>query len=218
MSRTKQIVLSFCLFGLTPIAAAHPTRIGYLYDTQGMIVHTGSGDCIRTSEWTTANAVAECDSVAKPAPVALPASQPKSRVIQPAVVKPVPSTIRIELSADESFAPSKAELQPETQTKLSQLVQELKGLDYDQIVITGHADRSGPAAANQRLSERRAYAAHNFLVSEGIPASKIQSSGKGSSEPITKPGDCADLKHKALAACLAPDRRMEIRISGTRKK
>lgn len=218
MNRIQQIISSFCLLGFAQLAAAHPTSIGYLYDTQGTIVHAGSGGCIRTAEWTPANALAECDDVAKPTSVAQPVAATPKTAIKPAAVQAVPSTIQIELSADESFEPSKAELRAETKAKLSQLVKELQGLNYDQIVITGHADRTGPAAANQRLSERRAIAAHNYLVSEGIPASKMQSSGKGSSQPITKPGDCAGLKHKELAACLAPDRRMEIRISGTRTK
>lgn len=217
MNRIQQVVSSVCLFSFAQLAAAHPTSIGYLYDSQGTVVHAGSGGCIRTAEWTAANALPECDTVAKPAPVAAAPSAPKT-LIKPAAVQAAPSTIRIELSADESFEPGKAELRAETKTKLNRLVMELKDLDYDLIVITGHADRTGSAAANQRLSERRAIAAHNYLVSEGIPANKMQSSGKGSSQPVTKPGDCAGLQHKPLAACLAPDRRMEIRISGTRTK
>jgi outer membrane protein OmpA-like peptidoglycan-associated protein len=49
--------------------------------------------------------------------------------------------------------------------------------------IIGHADRSGSAAANDRLSEQRAQAAKAYLVSRhGIDGARISTSGRGSSE------------------------------------
>lgn len=215
MNRIQQIVASFCLLSLTQIAAAHPSSIGYLYDTQGNIVRTGYGGCVRTSQWTPANALAECDAVAQAAtaPAAKSAAAPA-----PATKAAAPSMIQIDLSADESFETNKAELSAEAKIKLSALAKQLNGLSYDRIIITGHADHSGSAAGNQQLSERRAYAAHNYLVSEGVPSNKMQSSGKGSSQPVTQPGACAKLKGQPLSACLAPDRRVEIRVTGTRSK
>lgn len=218
MNRIQQIVASFCLLGLTQVAAAHPSSIGYLYDTQGNIVRTGYGGCVRTSQWTPANALAECDAVAQtaPAPAAKPAAIPAPAA--KAAPAAAPSTIQIDLSADESFETNKAELSADAKAKLSALAKQLNGLSYDRIVITGHADRSGSAAANQKLSERRAFAAHNYLVSEGVSSAKLSSSGKGSSQPVTQPGACAKLKGQQLRACLAPDRRVEIRVTGTRSK
>lgn len=215
MNRIQQIAASLCLLSMTQVAAAHPTSIGYLYDSQGNVVRTGYGGCVRTAEWTAANALAECDAVAQPAAAAKPAAAPKAAA---PVAKAEPSIIKIDLSADESFETSKAELSAVAKAKLSDLAKQLNGLAYDSIVITGHADRTGSAAANQQLSERRANAAHNYLVSEGVPSAKMQSSGKGSSQPVTKPDACAKLKGKKLGACLAPDRRVEIRVTGTRSK
>lgn len=213
MNRIQQIVASFCLLSLTQVAAAHPSSIGYLYDTQGNIVRTGYGGCVRTSQWTPANALAECDAVAQAATAPAPAA-----AVPKAVTAAAPSMIQIDLSADESFETNKAELSAEAKIKLSTLAKQLNGLSYDRIVITGHADHSGSASGNQQLSERRAYAAHNYLVSEGVPSAKMQSSGKGSSQPVTQPGACAKLKGQQLRACLAPDRRVEIRVTGTRSK
>ena len=216
MNRIQQIVASFCLLSLTQVAAAHPSSIGYLYDTQGNIVRTGYGGCVRTSQWTPANALAECDAVAQAAPA--PAAKPAAIPAPAAKAAPAASMIQIDLSADESFETNKAELSAEAKAKLSPLAKQLNGLSYDRIVITGHADRSGSAAANQQLSERRANAAHNYLVSEGVSSAKMSSSGKGSSQPVTQPGACAKLKGQQLRACLAPDRRVEIRVTGTRSK
>ena len=215
MNRIQQVVASLCLFSLASVAAAHPTSIGYLYDSQGNVVRTGYGGCVRTAEWAAANALAECDAVAQAAPA------PAAKAAAPAapVAKAEPALIKkIDLGADESFETNKAELSAEAKAKLSELAKQLNGLNYDRIVITGHADRSGSAAGNQKLSERRAFAAHNYLVSEGVPSNKLQSSGKGSSQPVTQPGTCDKLKSKQLRACLAPDRRVEIRVTGTRSK
>ncbi len=203
MKSIRQIVASLCLLSLAQYAAAHPSSIGYLYDSQGMVVRTGYGDCVRTAEWAPENALPECDGVVRPAAKAAPAT---------------PSMIQINLSADESFETNKAELSPAAKARLSELARQLNGLDYDRITITGHADRTGSAAGNQSLSERRANAAHNYLVSEGVSSSKMSSSGKGSSQPVTQPNACDGLKGKKLAACLAPDRRVEIRVIGARSK
>ncbi|OGS93352.1 MAG: hypothetical protein A2061_01265 [Gallionellales bacterium GWA2_59_43] len=223
MNRIRQVVASLCLFSLASVAAAHPTSIGYLYDSQGNIVRTGYGGCVRTAEWNAANAQAECDAVAQaaPAPAAKPAAAAAPAVPAPKAApaaKAEPATIKIDLGADESFESGKAELSADAKAKLSALAKQLNGLAYDSIVITGHADRSGSTAGNQQLSERRAYAAHNYLVSEGVSSTKLHSSGKGSSQPNTQPGACAKLKGKKLSACLAPDRRVEIRVTGTRSK
>lgn len=218
MKRILQIASLLCLLPATQAAVAHPSSIGYLYDSRGVIVRTGYGICVRTAEWAASNAVRECDpdlfkvavAPAASAPLAAPAITP----IAPPKAKPAP--IKVELSADESFESGKAELKPEAKAKLSKLAKDTQALNYDKINITGHADRTGSKTGNQQLSERRANAVHNYLVSEGVAANKMSSSGKGSSQPVTKPGDCAKLKGKQLQACLAPDRRVEIRITGTR--
>lgn len=216
MKRTLQIASLLCLLPAAHTAAAHATSDGYAYDSQGSIVRTGYGGCVRTGEWATSNAVRECDpDLFKP--VVTPAAPvPQANPVAAPVAKP--ATIKVELSADESFDLGKAELKPEAKAKLGKLAKELKALDYDKIIITGHADRTGSKAGNQQLSERRANAVHNYLVSEGVASGKMDSSGVGSSLPVTKATDCAQLKTKQLAACLAPDRRVEIRVSGTRTK
>lgn len=49
--------------------------------------------------------------------------------------------------------------------------------------VFGHADRTGSAAVNARVSRQRAYAVRNHLTSRGIPASRFRAvRGKGVSE------------------------------------
>ena len=54
------------------------------------------------------------------------------------------------------------------------------------LMIEGHTDNVGAAAANQTLSEQRAAAVKQFLVSTyGIDAARLQTKGYGSSKPIS---------------------------------
>src|SRR5687767_7291468 len=69
---------------------------GYLTDVQGGIVRAiGAGVCVRTSQWTPALAVAECDPdlVKKPAPKAAPAPAPapKAKPAEKPKAKPKPA-------------------------------------------------------------------------------------------------------------------------------
>jgi outer membrane protein OmpA-like peptidoglycan-associated protein len=51
------------------------------------------------------------------------------------------------------------------------------------IVIQGHTDSTGSDAINQPLSERRANRVREFLISRGVPASRMTAIGYGSSRP-----------------------------------
>ena len=52
------------------------------------------------------------------------------------------------------------------------------------VIATGHTDSVGTDAYNQKLSERRAAAVKDYLVSKGIPAAKVTTVGKGESQPV----------------------------------
>ena len=56
-------------------------------------------------------------------------------------------------------------------------------------VVVGHTDTSGSVAYNMRLSERRAKATADGLVSLGVPAASLDVSWKGKSEPAVQTGD-----------------------------
>ena len=94
----------------------------------------------------------------------------------------------------------------------------MKGTQYDAVEVTGHTDRIGSHAYNLKLSARRAEAVRAYLVSSGAVASgKIAAKGVNGANPVTKPGDCKGSKPgKALIACLQPDRRVDVEVSGTK--
>jgi len=55
--------------------------------------------------------------------------------------------------------------------------------------ITGHADRSGGEAYNQRLSERRAATVKDLLISKGIAGYRIETRGVGETSPLVETED-----------------------------
>lgn len=204
-----------CLISASQFAQAGNSD-GYLYDTRAVIVRDNYGNCVRTAEWNVGNAVKECDAgLFKTVAVTLPSAVAAAPAL---VIAPQPSQLNATLSADEAFDTNKAELKVAAKAKLSQLVKTINSGNYEKISITGHADRTGSARGNQSLSERRANAVHNYLVSEGLPASKLVSTGVGSSQPKTSVGDCAKLKGVKLRACLASDRRVDINVTGITAK
>jgi OmpA-OmpF porin, OOP family len=109
-------------------------------------------------------------------------------------------------------------VKPEGKQHLDRLGADLKGVSFNVITVTGHTDRIGSHDYNMALSTRRAEAVKAYLVeSAGIPAGKITARGTDGSDPVTKPGDCKGKKAtKALIACLQPDRRVEVEVSGTK--
>ena len=50
--------------------------------------------------------------------------------------------------------------------------------------IEGHADERGTREYNQALGERRANATRDFLVSQGVPAARLQVTSWGKERPI----------------------------------
>lgn len=216
-----------CLTTSSATAVAHPNSIGYAYDSQSVVARDNYGNCVRTAEWSKENAIKECDASIAPAVAPAPAPAPAPVMIAPVPVvapapapvpAPAPKPIQIDLSADNSFDTGKSALKPEAQATLDKLAADLSGVTYDKVTVVGHADRVGSASNNQKLSEARANAVKSYLASKGISADRISAAGKGSTAPITKAGDCNKLKGAKLSACLAPDRRVSIRISGTRLK
>ena len=163
-----------------------------------------------------APACAPCAVVAAPAPEPVVVAPPPPPPPAPVVAPPAPR--KVTFSADSLFAFDKADLKPAGKQELDKLAADLRGVDFDIITVTGHTDRIGSHAYNMKLSTRRAEAVKNYLVaSAGIPAGKIAARGTDGSDPVTKPDDCKGKKvTKKLIACLQPDRRVEVEVSGTK--
>ena len=100
-------------------------------------------------------------------------------------VKNEPRGMVLTLSGAVLFASNKAELLPSAQVKLNQVADVLIKQDPDsKIVVEGFTDSQGTAPHNQDLSERRAKAVREYLVSRGIAADRVSSQGFGLARPV----------------------------------
>lgn len=66
------------------------------------------------------------------------------------------------------------------------MVSYLKKFPVKKVIIEGHTDSQGSEAYNQQLSLKRAQAVKNYLISQGIPAERIEAIGLGESQPISE--------------------------------
>lgn len=83
------------------------------------------------------------------------------------------------------FEQGKADLNDDAKLALHDLAKVMKQNPEMRLRIEGHTSAEGDETLNRKLSEQRAQAAVDFLVNkEGIDASRLEASGKGSSEPI----------------------------------
>jgi len=68
--------------------------------------------------------------------------------------------------------------------KLDQAIQILKSHPGMKLELAGHTCWIGPAAYNQRLSERRAQSVFDYLVSKGVSGARLTPKGYGESRPV----------------------------------
>lgn len=214
----KPMVAAMAAMMLLPVMAqgADSRNQGYLVDTYGNnIVMSGTGLCWRTSDWTPARSVEPCDPVSKPlAAVSVPAPAVVAAAPTPAPVKSLPQ--KISFSGDVLFAFDKSVLKPEGKAVLDALASQLEGATYDNILVTGHTDRFGSNAYNQKLSERRANTVKDYLAGKNVQAGRIDAEGRGETQPVTKAGECKGAKSAKVIACLQPDRRVDVEMKGSK--
>ena len=136
----------------------------------------------------------------------------------PAPAAPMaPQTRRVSYAAESFFSFDKSELRAEGKSALDTFARELGDTRYDNITVQGHADRIGTSAYNQTLSMERAEAVKAYLVSTGrLDGSRIVATGRSESDPVTVPDACKGATSPAVIACLQPDRRVMIDVTGMR--
>ena len=83
-----------------------------------------------------------------------------------------------------TFATDSSVVQPGIRDDLQALANNVQVYANSTLQIVGHTDSDGDASYNQRLSEERAFVVSNILVANGVPQGRLQTIGRGESQPI----------------------------------
>lgn len=156
-------------------------------DSQGVPVRDSSGGCVQSSGISHPDCMPKKDAPKPSAPAAPGAPAAPAKPATPSTpAKPAPASVKqaIVIQADALFDFDKSVVRPDGKKRIDEALAKLKGVDVEMVIATGHTDSVGTDAYNQKLSERRAAAVKAYLVSKGIPASKITTIGKGESQPV----------------------------------
>ncbi len=106
---------------------------------------------------------------------------------------------------DVLFDTGRYTLKPNAQIALAKVATILTIYPNLKVQVEGYTDSVGGDAYNQKLSENRANAVHDFLIQNGVPAANVTSVGYGKADPVA-PND--------TAAGRAKNRRVNLVVSG----
>lgn len=117
--------------------------------------------------------------------------EPEVKVVEKEKIVTVVDTVYVQQLEDiekkfnaAQFEKGKSELSEDAKFVLHDLVKLMEKNTDIKVKIVGHTSSEGDATANQKLSEDRAKAAVDFIISRGIAQERLQFEGKGSAEPI----------------------------------
>jgi len=206
----SKLTLGCAAFALAA-GSAYADYTPNLQDASGHAVRDASGHCVVTSGVV----LPECSGTeapkpAAPAPAAEPAMPAAPEAPAPEAPKAAPSSVRetVVIQADALFDFDKSVVRPDGKRSIDEALAKLNGVDLEMVIATGHTDSIGTERYNQKLSERRAAAVKAYLVSKGIPASKITTIGKGETQPVAT---------NKTAAGRQKNRRVDIEFKGVRE-
>ncbi|MBG8552816.1 OmpA family protein [Hymenobacter guriensis] len=128
----------------------------------------------------------------EPEPVAAPVTpEPKPTPVASSEATDAAAALATPLRAGQRlalrnvfFVQGKPELLGTSKPELARLAKALNDQPALRIRLEGHTDNQGPEEKNQLLSEQRAQAIQAFLVKYGVAATRLETTGYGSSRPV----------------------------------
>ncbi len=100
------------------------------------------------------------------------------------VERPSEDTINVNVRNEILFDFDSAGLRSESRDTLRELAGVLARYPEQSVSVAGHTDATGTDSYNQNLSEQRAAAVKDFLVSQGVPRSRVAAYGYGETRPV----------------------------------
>lgn len=116
--------------------------------------------------------------------------------------------IKLELGSSVLFANASSQLSPYAQAALSKVAYNLGQFPDTNVQVYGYTSSTGSEAYNMQLSQERAQAVVNYLISAGVNPARLQAIGEGESNPVAS---------NATAEGQAQNRRVEIYITASKQ-
>jgi chemotaxis protein MotB len=122
--------------------------------------------------------------------------------------------IKYTVNSDLLFAPGSWQMRPQGQQMIANLAKKLAPTQQNHLLVSGYTDNApiGPGlrqqgvTSNEELSQKRADAVLQFLVSQGVKTDLVSAKGFGDTNPVA-PNDTAQGR--------AQNRRVELSLSGS---
>jgi chemotaxis protein MotB len=122
--------------------------------------------------------------------------------------------IKYTVNSDLLFAPGSWQMRPQGQKIIADFAKKLAPTQQNHLMVSGYTDNApiGPAlaregvASNQDLSQKRADAVKQYLISQGVKPDLVSAQGFGDASPVA-PNDAAQGR--------AQNRRVELSLVGS---
>ena len=112
-------------------------------------------------------------------------------------------TIQLIMPGNITFATDSADIASSFYSPLNNLATSFRQYNQNSIEIVGHTDSTGSHAYNMNLSQRRAQSVANYLLAQGVDASRLSTRGAGPDQPVAS---------NATADGRAQNRRVEVTL------
>ncbi len=200
------LISSFEAFALTGSQDS-----AYVRDGGYRPVRDANSKCVHSSSWSPLGRTPDCDpEYFEKSEVTKRSEHAETKVVyKKHVVPPTQERVidhKLTVSASTFFDTSSSVIRDSSHKVLDGLVDFLKQVKIEVVVVTGYTDSRGSDAFNVKLSRGRASAVRNYLIDKGIDHSSIYAEGKSKSDPV---GD------NMTEVGRSRNRRVQIEVIGT---
>lgn len=194
------IVAGLALAMGASMAQAGDGNKGYVTKSPDTVWRTGFQECWHTSDWKKEMAIVGCDGMVAAA--------------EAPIVEEKPAEPAYAMMADTKKFALYFDFDSTEVGDTSNIVNYIGTLSsLEMVKLVGHADPIGSEAYNEQLSKRRAEAVAAKLADAGVDSGKMDIGYLGESSPIA---NCTG-RGAELIACLRPDRRVDVEITGEKR-
>ncbi len=117
------------------------------------------------------------------------------------------------------FDTDSSRLRAESKKNLDNLASSLGNFGDSKLLLVGHTDSQGTGEYNLALSRRRADAVATYLESRGVSATRVETSGRGETEPVaTNDSDSGRQQNRRVEAAIYASDKMKAEAKALAEK